>query len=59
MDDFVFSATNLKDAYVVRCIHSGDNRGGFTKFFEKAKFTNNGLKFELSESFLSISSKML
>lgn len=57
MNDFHFSTTNLKDAYLIQCIHSGDNRGGFTKLFEKERFEKGGLTFELSESFLSVSSK--
>lgn len=57
MNDFYFSETNLKDAYIIQCMHSGDNRGGFTKLFEKEKFEKGGMKFELSESFLSVSSK--
>ncbi len=57
MNDFYFSQTNLKDACLIQCIHSGDKRGGFTKLFEKEKFKQGGLQFELSESFLSVSSK--
>ena len=57
MNDFYFSETNLKDAYLIQCVHSGDNRGRFTKLFEKEKFEKSGLKFELSESFLSVSSQ--
>ena len=32
---FEFTELPLKGAFLINCFHSGDQRGGFTKIFEK------------------------
>lgn len=41
----------------VEVFHSGDQRGSFTKSFERSIYEKNGIPFELSETFVSISEK--
>lgn len=57
MNNFCFVPTDLKDAYLIQCAYSKDKRGGFTKLFEKEIFSNGGLNFEISETFISVSAK--
>lgn len=55
--DFKFSELELKGAYLIENFHMGDNRGGFTKCFEKDIYANAGIEFNLNETFASVSAK--
>ena len=57
MPSFEFEKLELLDAYLISNFHIGDERGSFTKLFEKDIFGAAGIKFSLNESFSSISSK--
>ncbi len=54
---FEFKELDLKGAYLISNFYSVDNRGGFTKHFEKDIFLNSGIKFQLNETFTSRSMK--
>ena len=43
--------------YIIDAAFSDDNRGCFTKLFEKEAFKQSGIEFECSESFVSRSDK--
>lgn len=55
--DFIFKELDLKGAYLIKNFYSGDKRGFFTKCFEQNIFKNNGIDFELTETFVSKSEK--
>ena len=57
MGAFSFEKLELEGAYLINNFYVGDNRGGFTKCFEKDIYKKAGLDFHLSETFLSISEK--
>lgn len=57
MSGFVFHKLPLEGSFVIQNFFSGDNRGGFTKNFERDIYYENGISFTLSESFLSVSMK--
>ena len=57
MAGFGFQALDLKGAYLIDCFFAGDNRGGFTKSFEKDIFSEAGIVFTLNETFASHSMK--
>lgn len=57
MDGFVFDKLSLEGSFVIRNFFSADNRGGFTKNFERDVYRENGIPFTLSESFYSVSMK--
>lgn len=57
MQYFDFHEIGLKGAFLIDNLHFDDNRGGFTKIYEEEIFTNLGIKFNLSETFSSNSSK--
>ena len=50
---FRFQELGLKGAYLISSFYAGDNRGGFTKCFEKDIYAKAGIKFHLSETFVS------
>ena len=53
-----FEDTSLDGAFIINCFSVGDNRGGFTKTFEKSTYLNEaGIDFQTNETFFSISSK--
>lgn len=54
---FEFKELKLKGAYIINCFYVGDNRGGFTKCFEKDIFGTEGIIFNVSEVFMSKSMK--
>lgn len=54
---FEFKEMTLKDAYLVSSFYVGDNRGGFTKTFEKDVFQKAGIVFHTNETFASRSMK--
>ncbi len=54
---FEFKELELKGAYLIRNFYAGDNRGGFTKSFEKEIFKEAGIIFNLNETFASCSMK--
>ena len=57
MANFVFEPTELEGAILITPFFAGDNRGGFTKIFEKDIYREGGIDFSLNEIFLSVSSK--
>ncbi len=54
---FEFTELELKGAYLISNFYAGDNRGGFTKTFEKDIYSDAGIDFNLNETFASMSSK--
>jgi len=57
MAGFDFQELELKGAYLISNFMVGDNRGGFTKCFEKDLYKNAGIEFNLNETFASMSAK--
>lgn len=57
MAGFEFQELELKGAYLISNFYAGDNRGGFTKSFEKDIYKNAGMEFQLNETFASRSMK--
>lgn len=57
MTGFEFKKLELDGAYLIENFSVGDNRGGFTKCFEKDIYSKAGIEFQLSESFASVSAK--
>lgn len=57
MAGFEFQELELKGAYLISNFYAGDNRGGFTKSFEKDIFKEAGIDFRLNETFASRSMK--
>ncbi len=57
MSNFSFEALPLAGAYLIHNFFAGDDRGGFTKTFEKQIYAQNGIPFTLNESFVSVSAK--
>lgn len=57
MAGFEFQELELKGAYLISNFYAGDNRGGFTKSFEKDIYKNAGIEFQLNETFASRSMK--
>lgn len=55
--NFRFRELPLKDAYCIDFFSAGDSRGEFSKCFEKEIYRRNGIPFEVSESFFTVSSK--
>lgn len=55
--DFTFHELDLQGAYLIDYFHVGDNRGGFSKTFEKGFFEAAGILFNLNETFYSVSMK--
>lgn len=54
---FEFKELELKGAYLISEFYAGDNRGAFTKSFEKDTFAEAGIDFHLYETFASKSAK--
>lgn len=54
---FAFQELELKGAYLISDFYVGDNRGGFTKCFEKDVYKEAGIDFYLNETFASRSMK--
>ena len=57
MAGFEFQELELKGAYLISNFYAGDNRGGFTKSFEKDIYKEAGIVFQLNETFASRSMK--
>lgn len=57
MEGFKFKDTGFKGAYLITNFYAGDNRGGFTKNFEKDIYGEAGIHFSLNETFTSRSMK--
>lgn len=57
MSKIAFERIDIPDAYVIHSFRAGDKRGWFIKNFEKGIFFDNGLEFNCSEDFTSISYK--
>jgi len=55
MAGFIFEPLDLKGAYRIENFSVGDNRGGFTKCFEKDIYSAGGIEFSLNETFVSVS----
>ena len=54
---FEFKELDLSGAYLISNFYAGDNRGGFTKSFEKDIYKAAGIEFQLNETFASRSMK--
>lgn len=54
---FEFKKLDLKGAYKIHNFNVSDMRGGFTKSFEKDIFKQEGIDFNLNETFFSCSKK--
>ncbi len=54
---FKFEELDLSGAYLINNYYAGDNRGGFTKSFEKDIYAEAGIEFKLNETFASRSMK--
>ena len=53
-----FNVTTIDiGGYIIDSVFSDDNRGCFTKLFEKEAFKQNGIDFDCSETFVSCSDK--
>lgn len=57
MSGFEFNKLELSGAYLIENFYVGDNRGGFTKCFEKDIYSKAGIDFKLNETFASVSDK--
>lgn len=57
MADYNFKRLDLEGAYLISYFSIGDNRGGFSKPFEKDIYAKSGLEFSLNETFISVSAK--
>jgi dTDP-4-dehydrorhamnose 3,5-epimerase len=57
MAGFEFQELDLSGAFLIKDFFSGDNRGGFTKCFERDIFQRAGIVFTLNETFASVSMK--
>ena len=57
MAGFEFIELELNGAYYINNFSVGDNRGGFTKCFEKDNYKEGGIEFQLNETFASVSAK--
>lgn len=57
MTNFDFEQLPLAGAFLIQSFSTGDNRGGFSKIFEKDIFREAGISFSLSETFFSVSAK--
>lgn len=57
MPGFEFQKLDLKGAYLISDFYLGDNRGCFTKIFEKDIYEEVGIEFNLNETFASTSMK--
>lgn len=55
--EFLFQELDLKGAYLISNFYADDNRGGFTKSFEKDIYKEAGIEFQLNETFASRSMK--
>ena len=57
MSNFSFTKLVLEGAYLIEYFSVGDNRGGFSKSFEKDIYKEAGIDFSLNETFISVSAK--
>lgn len=57
MSNFSFTKLGLEGAYLIEYFSVGDNRGGFSKVYEKAIYKEVGIDFTLNETFISVSAK--
>lgn len=57
MAGFEFEKLYLDGAFCISNFSVGDNRGGFTKCFEKDIYKDGGIDFQLNETFASVSAK--
>ena len=56
MADFTITPIDI-GGYIIDTVFSDDNRGSFTKLFEREAFRQKGIEFNCSESFVSCSDK--
>lgn len=57
MDRFEFEQLWLKGAWEIKFFSMDDNRGSFMKCFEKNAYLQAGIRFQLNETFVSVSAK--
>lgn len=54
---FSFEELDLKGAYLIKPFYNSDIRGGFIKDYSTSLFKENGIEYELKETFYTISHK--
>lgn len=57
MTEFNFKKLELNGAYLINNFYIDDNRGKFTKCFEKDIYAKAGINFKLNETFASVSAR--
>lgn len=57
MTNFNFIPLELEGAYLIEYFSVEDNRGGFSKYFEKDIYKRAGIDFKLNECFITVSAK--
>lgn len=57
MGQFEFTPLVLGGAYAIKNFCYSDQRGSFIKSFEKQIYSHGGIKFDISETFVSVSSQ--
>lgn len=57
MQKWKFEELPLKDAYKISTFYANDIRGGFVKDYSKEVFEQNGIPYDLKETFYTISHK--
>ena len=57
MAGFEFEKLYLDGAFCISNFSVGDNRGGFTKCFEKDIYKDGGIDFKLNETFATVTAK--
>lgn len=57
MTNFSAVELKLKDAYLISNYFTGDDRGSFSKIYEKDIFHDMGIDFHINETFFSISQR--
>lgn len=57
MDKMKFNETEIPGVFLIENLAFTDNRGEFVKIYQESIFKRNGLHFNLSEHFFSISAK--
>ena len=52
-----FNELELKDAYIIKPFYATDNRGGLVKDYNVDVFKDNGINYDLKETFYTVSKK--
>lgn len=57
MAGFDFRKTEIEGVYIIDNYYARDNRGEFTKCFERDIYRQMGIEFQLNETFVSVSAR--